>query len=226
MVDRSYSLVANDASERRCFQACFRMVIEAFSGNPISEAEADRLTRFDSSRLSWPLAGMAALAHRGLHVALLEDFDPRRFVRDPMSELERQYGSRDQAEGAAAEIDLDAEVANVRMCLSEPTLNFISRRPTINDIEVSLQTSETLAIAHCNYREIVGREGYVPHYVLAKRWRDDAVVIDDPGLPAERDYVVQHHRFASAARLDNGANGSVVFVSTYTLPPSLLSTRA
>lgn len=212
MTKVAYSLVPNEADDEiHCFQACFRMVVEAFTGEQLSLAESEQLTGFTRGRLSWPLAGMHALGERGLAVRLIEDFIPENFLRDPASELERQYGSKAKAQAALREIDVQAETRNLEACLRHANVQFISRSPTMEDFCGALAREQRLAVPHCNYRELVGRDGYVGHYVVAKEWDPGAVIVDDPGLPAQANFPVPHDRFARATGIACGS-GSVILV--------------
>lgn len=206
--------VANDPDELHCFQACFQMALATLTAEQVSAGEAELLTAFVPGKLSWPLAGMHAFAERGLYVSLIEDFRPAEFVADARREFERQYHSEEGVASALEEIDVSAEQAHARLCLEHPRIDFVERSPSLADVGRTLTLPTSLCIPHCNYRSLVGREGYVGHYVVVREYSDGKVRIDDPGLPAQFDWWIEDAQLARAAKLDKSEGGSLVKVSS------------
>lgn len=184
---------ANTADGNRCYQAAIRMVVQSFRPDrDYSWSELDRITGRIEDGGTWPLAGTVWLHEQGYEVLYVEPMDNRRFAREGANYVREFYGSDDLADPRT---DYAREQANARRLVER--VPFEVRVPTIDDLRTRLDENYLL-ICLVNSRALNGQSGHRGHFVVVKGCDDDALVIHDPGPPAQSNRRVPLDEFEAA----------------------------
>ena len=122
------------AGEKRCLQACFRMVVDALTGTDPGRDYADAATGYVPGRGTWQFRTLLAFAQLGLDVVYHEAFDVDGFVRAPECAIRRQVQDPSVVAQFLKESDLLGEAEALQQCLLDPSIRFVDTIPTMTDM--------------------------------------------------------------------------------------------
>ncbi len=213
MLTQPIAFIPNESDDLHCLQASVRMVWQGLTGSALSGEEAESITGFVSQQQSWPFAAMLGLAERGLWVRSIEDFDPRGFIRDPASEIRRQSEEEDIVSHVLRVSDVEQERSRVQRCLEHPRIEFERRVPSLDDLNTAVTRPATGVICNVNYKALVGEDGYTGHFVVIDQISQTELRLQNPGLPAIPDQVVDIGRFCAAWKHPSETMGNALIVA-------------
>jgi hypothetical protein len=193
-VDQELPFFANpDATH--CYQAALKMVLRRFRPDlDASFEELDRITGKVDGFGTWPFAGLTWLHEQGLVVTNVELMDNARFAAEGRDYL-AQLAGREFAESLDRGLDLGAVQAQASAFVEKVRCEV--RMPTVDDIRSALEAGG-LVICNVNSRALNGREGYLGHFVVAKGFAGQDLIVHDPGPPGEANRRVSFAAFERA----------------------------
>jgi hypothetical protein len=214
--DQDVPFVANpDATH--CFQAALKMVLQRFRP-PHDQAWAalDRITGKTDGFGTWPFAGLTWLSELGLDLTNVELMDNRRFAAEGRAYIAEVAG-KEFAESLDRGLDLSRVQAEAASFVEK--VRYEVRIPTIDDIRRAV-TAGSLVICNVNSRALNGRDGYLGHFVVAKGFDEQALIVHDPGPPGEANRKVPFDVFEKAWAYPNATVKWLVVVrDTASGPP-------
>ena len=200
-----------------CYQAALKIVLRHFRPqHDPTWAELDRLTGKVEGFGTWPFAGLMWLQEQGLDVTNVELMDNRRFASEGRAYIAEVSG-REFAESLDPGLDLSRVQAEAALFTRRVRCEI--RAPSFDDIRRALLAGG-LVVCNVNSRALNGRDGYTGHFVVAKGFDPEGLIIQDPGPPGEANRKVSFERFERAWAYPNEAVKWLAVIRDTVLPTS------
>lgn len=169
----------NDADNKHCMVACYRMLFDHFLGKRVSQTDMERYVGFENGRAAWTLKPNTTMAKAGFDIRMIEPFDYQRYAEMGDAYLDELY-----TPAAAAWAREYSNIADIFPDIPEflQTVNVACRRASLDDIDAML-AEERLVFVTLNSRVLEGKEGYANHAVLILQRDQNTYILHDPGLP-------------------------------------------
>jgi hypothetical protein len=189
-----FDLVENLNDDSHCFQACIAMILKKYLPNEdTSFGTLDRLTAKHPTGGTWAIAGLLYLQSLGFDISIISTGDYEKFVLGGIDYLRETFGDA-FADAELINSDVAAEQERAKILLEK--VNIELRTPNFDDIELLLQDS--FAIVVIDTAIINNLAEYSGHFVLITGIDDSGVIINDPGLPAEKNRHISFDNFYKA----------------------------
>lgn len=195
MLNYNVPFYANTPDDTHCFQASLKMILKYFlPDKDYSWEELDKLTAKKKDKWTWAMQGLINLRKLGFEVINLEKFDYKKLHDDPERYLESVYGKE-----AAA---IQSENSDLKQVKSQ-ALSFVKefgemeRIPEMSEIKEFLKKG-FLVGCNVNAYPLLGKRGYVGHFIVIKGFDTKGFYINDPGSPPTENLKVTFETFQKA----------------------------
>ncbi len=209
MKTRDVPFYPNTPDDTHCFQAAFKIVLKFFlPEKDFSLKELEQMTAKRKGKWTWPLKGMISLKKMDFDVVNMEDFDYRKFSKNPSKYLVEKYGDKvGKIQEKHSYIPQEQEFAKEFVKL----FGMQQKLPEIIDIKKHLDKGY-LVMCNINSRVLNGLPGYAGHAVVIFDYDENSFYLHDPGLPPRKNRKVPFKRFMKAwAYPDEGAKNITAF---------------
>lgn len=194
-MDKNVPFISNTSSDKQCLQASYAMIRQYFDPKlDIAWEDWAEITGYLPGKGTWSMAGLMWFKDHGYDVVHIGQFDYGRFAADGATYLVKSLGE----EVAKWEIDnMDLKIEQARAIRFLSSNVWVQRPPTIDDIRNYLDDGY-LVKCLVNLNALNGAPGYLGHAVVVKGYTDAAVILHDPGLPAQPNRHVEIVHFLRA----------------------------
>lgn len=156
--------------------------------------ELDQITAKVKGKATWEYAGLIWFARHGMQVTAIRLFDDVRFSKEGIEYI-RELAGDEVAKWQDAHSDIRQE--------QQHALEFVkvvkreTRIPTIEDVRSALDVG-TIPTCDINSYVLSGKKGYSGHVVVVVGYDSRGFYLNDPGLPAHKEYYVPFELFEKA----------------------------
>jgi len=181
MTIRSIPFYANTGDNKRCVQACFRMMLAYFlPEREFSWTELDIVSHKVEGKGTWWFPAFVEFEKLGIKTQMVSPFDYQRFYEKGSS-----YINSITTKEVAQSYIYGSNLLDVKHLIPEfLEQGRVVRRPaTIADIDALLSDGWLVGI-DCNERVLNGKSGFSSHMILIFDREEDIYIAHDPGLPA------------------------------------------
>lgn len=195
---KAINFIPNDDDNLHCLQSCYAMINNAIFNEKLTAIDAERNTNFRKDFPTWQFKALQSFAEKGLKVKDIENFPIELFLNDPVAAVKQQYNDQKVIDYIISASDFDTEVQTVKSALATGNVEFVTRIPTLKDIEFYLK-DDWYIFCNVNYWMLEGdSDKYVGHFVIIQEIFDDHLVLQNPGLPPIENQKVSLTNFEKA----------------------------
>lgn len=161
----------------RCVPATIGMVLAYFMPErQFSDEDLNEISGYKQGRGTWQTQSMLSLADLGFETKWIEDFDHKRFIKNPEEYL-RSILDDEAFQYQLHNTDLKSEAVKMRAYLAKHPIE--QRKGTVEDIK-QLINDGWLIWLEVNANPLAGKPGYEGHSVLVIGYDNDGVIIHNP----------------------------------------------
>lgn len=204
--------IANFDSQH-CSQITFLIDADILGLPKMTLADAESYTGFVDGHPTWPYARLAYFANQGIHVRSIDPISPLSLINDPRKTLE-DLGAKEETVSYIMSItDIDKEALYIKQCLGSGLVTFETRICTIDDIVNGLNDGWVVDVSlNAAILSGVSDESYQQHSVAVTGYFDGKFEVQDSGLPARWDYLVDKDHLKKALYSPEPTSGSVILM--------------
>ncbi len=189
------NFVSNTNDDLHCYQACYKMIYDFFTGNNITIKEAELATGFILGKQTWPYQGMIGFADSNLPVISIEDFPIEHFINNPYEALKIYTNENMLAvDDIMKNSDISEAQRSIKKYMCHENITVENRIPEFYDIE-SLIKDSYMIITNVNSRILNDKDGYCGHFIIIDSFYSEGVVVHNPGLPPYYAQKVPYEKF-------------------------------
>lgn len=179
----------------------------------MSLGDAEKYTGFVDGRPTWPYARLAYFASQGITIKSIDPIDPISLIENPQKTLEDLGAQEKTVNYITSTTDIDREARHIRHCLESGLVTFETRICTVDDIINGLNDGWVVD-ASLNAAILSGEpdEGYQQHSVAVTGYIDGKFEVQDSGLPARWDFLVDKDQLKKALYSPEPSSGSVILM--------------
>lgn len=188
----------NEADDSHCFQASLKMALNFIA--PQIDKNIDSYDEFTgkspSFKYTWPIEGAINSAKEGLEVVYIDQFDLRKFVKNPKKALIEVLGeeiAQDQIDNS----NIPQVVSAAKALLTNENVKVIFEIPTLVQLQNLIDEGFAI-IVNVNAKALTGKDGYSGHFVYVYGYTENSLLIHNPGLPPEPSLEITIENFEKA----------------------------
>ena len=200
-------LYSNLKDDTHCFQACMKMALKHFFPEKnFSFRKLEKMTRKERGKGTWPMAGAVALEKMGLRVAVFSMLDFRKFSKNALEYLGKEYGR-----GSGAIITENGSLDEAMKDSAEMVRRGIYRFRKLGTADIEKFFARgCMVILNVSHRHISDHEEEFGHYVIMTGFDRERIYVHDPGLPPRKDLGIRKSRFVKAWKHRKGEHETIV----------------
>lgn len=197
-INREVPFFPNTSDNTHCFQATFQMALKHFlPEKDFTMAELEAITEKGDKMWTWPFAALLWLQKEGFDIRMISNFDIQRFANEGISYIEAKNG-KEFANIIAQHGNIAEEQKRAAACLEKIEQGMYQMREAdLADIR-QLLTDNYLVICAVNSQILIGKPGYLGHFLLIKGMNDREIIAHNPGLPPQENQRISIDLFERA----------------------------